>query len=79
MKYPNEWQGLVPESLHQVRAGKGQVTVNAYHSLAWIEHFGFPVWKPFEKLQVRDMANIQAQRKRRHRYQPIPCSFGRRM
>ena len=56
MKYPNEWQGSVPESLHQVRAGKGQVTVNAYHSLAWIEHFGFPVWKPFEKLQVRDVA-----------------------
>ena len=56
MKYPNEWQGSVPESLHQVRAGKGQVTVNAYHSLAWIEHFGFPVWKPFEKLQVIDVA-----------------------
>jgi ubiquinone/menaquinone biosynthesis C-methylase UbiE len=33
-----------------------QVTVNAFHSLAWIEHFGFPVWKPFEKLQVIDVA-----------------------
>lgn len=56
MKYPDEWQGTIPESLHQVRAGQGQVTVNAYHSLAWIEHFGFPVWKPFEQLQVHDVA-----------------------
>ncbi len=56
MKYPNEWQGAVPESLQQVKDGKGQVTVNSFHSLAWVEHFGFPVWKPFEKLQVRDAA-----------------------
>jgi SAM-dependent methyltransferase len=56
MKYPDEWQGTVPESLQQVKAGRGQVTVNSFHSLAWIEHFGFPVWKPFEKLQVRDVA-----------------------
>ena len=56
MKYPDEWQGTIPESLHQVRAGQGQVTVNAYHSLAYVEHFGFPVWKPFEKLQVHEVA-----------------------
>lgn len=56
MKYPDEWQGTIPESLHQVKAGKGQVTVNSFHSLAWVEHFGFPVWKPFEKLQVHDVA-----------------------
>lgn len=56
MKYPDEWQGNVPESLHQVKAGQGQVTVNSFHSLAWIEHYGFPVWKPFEKLQVADVA-----------------------
>jgi len=56
MKYPDEWQGTIPESLHQVKAGQMQVTVNAFHSLAWIEHFGFPVWKPFEKLQVCDVA-----------------------
>ena len=56
MKYPDEWQGTIPESLQQVKAGKGQVTVNSFHSLAWVEHFAFPVWKPFEKLQVRDVA-----------------------
>ena len=56
MKYPDEWQGTIPESLHQVKTGQMQVTVNAFHSLAWIGHFGFPVWKPFEKLQVRDVA-----------------------
>jgi len=56
MKYPNEWQGAIPESLLQVKAGQGVITVNAYHSLAWVEHFGRPVWKPFEKLQVRDVA-----------------------
>lgn len=56
MKYPDEWQGAIPESLQQVKAGNGQVTVNSFHSLAWVEHFGFPVWKPFEQLQVRDVA-----------------------
>ena len=56
MKYPNEWQGAIPESLLQVRAGQGVITVNAFHSLAWVEHFGRPVWKPFDKLQVRDVA-----------------------
>ena len=56
MKYPDEWQGTIPESLQQVKAGKGQVTVNSFHSLAWVEHFAFPVWKPFEKLQVCDVA-----------------------
>lgn len=56
MKYPDEWQGAIPESLQQVKAGKGQVTVNSFHSLAWLEHFGFPVWKPFEKLTIHDVA-----------------------
>lgn len=56
MKYPDEWQGVIPQSLQDVKAGRGQVTVNSYHSLAWIEHFGFPVWKPFEQLQVLDVA-----------------------
>ena len=56
MKYPDEWQGTIPESLQQVKAGTGQVTVNSFHSLAWVEHFGFPIWKPFEKLQVYDVA-----------------------
>ena len=56
MKYPDEWQGTIPESLQQVKAGKGQVTVNSFHSLAWVEHFGFPVWKPFEKLTIHDVA-----------------------
>ena len=56
MKYPDEWQGTIPESLQQVKAGKGQVTVNSFHSLAWIEHFGFPVWKPFEKITIHDVA-----------------------
>ena len=56
MKYPDEWQGSIPESLQEVKAGRGQVTVNSFHSLAFIEHFGFPAWKPFEKLQVRDVA-----------------------
>ena len=56
MKYPDEWQGTIPESLVDVKAGRGQVTVNSFHSLAWVEHFAFPTWKPFEKLQVRDVA-----------------------
>ncbi len=56
MKYPDEWQGTVPESLYQVKVGTGQVTVTSFHSLAWIEHFGFPAWKPFEKLQIHDVA-----------------------
>ena len=56
MKYPDEWQGTIPESLNQVRAGNRLLTINSYHSLAWIEHFGFPTWKPFDQLQVYDVA-----------------------
>ena len=56
MKYPDEWQGSVPEGIFEVKAGRGQITVPAFFSLAWIGHFGMPEWKPFERLQVKDVA-----------------------
>lgn len=56
MKYPDEWQGTIPEILFQVKGGQKIMTINAYHSLGWIQHFGMPVWKTFDALQVIDVA-----------------------
>lgn len=55
-KYPDQWQGEIPEEIKSVVGGQASMTINIYSCLEYLQHLAYPVYKPLEGLKVWDPA-----------------------